>query len=362
VTAATARQRTEAAGAVLVAVQEAEVALLEREGPPAPAGPPQQFLSADGAYVPLLHGEWGEVKTLAIGVIGAPVEKDGEWVAPTRELSYFSRLGEAAPFTRLALVETQRRGTENAGTVVAVTDGAEWIPGFLDQHCPAAARILDFPHAAQRLGPIAQAVWGAKSEAGTQWVQEQTCRLKQEGPTEVLAAIAALAQAHPEAEGVAEHHRYLQKREAQMQYPAYRARGWPIGSGAVESANKLVVEARLKGAGMHWERRHVDPLLALRNAVCNDRWAEAWAQITRGLREQASQRQGERREQRARAAEPVAAPRNPEPAGATPTEKRPPEASERAERQPPAATHPWRRFHLGRSGEPPRAVRMHAKH
>src|SRR5205814_9877614 len=137
---------------------------------------------------------------------------------------YFSRLADAAPFTRLALVETQRRGTENAGAVVAVTDGAEWIPGFLEPQCPEAVRILDFPHAAQRLGPIAQAVWGAASEAGRQWVQEQTRRLKQEGPAAVLAAIAALAQAHPEAEGVAEHHRYLQKREEQMQYPAYRAR------------------------------------------------------------------------------------------------------------------------------------------
>src|SRR5947209_1713736 len=131
VTAATARQRTEAAGAVLVAQQEQELARLERECPPAPAGPPKQLLSVDGAYVPLLHGQWGEVRTLAIGVIGPPVEKEGEWVAPTRELSYFSRLADAAPFTRLALLETQRRGTETAGEVVAVTDGAEWIPGFL---------------------------------------------------------------------------------------------------------------------------------------------------------------------------------------------------------------------------------------
>jgi hypothetical protein len=43
---------------------------------------------------------------------------------------------------------------------------------------------------------------------------------------------------------------YLQKREAHMQYPTYQQAGWPIGSGNVESANKLVVEARLKGAGM----------------------------------------------------------------------------------------------------------------
>ena len=43
---------------------------------------------------------------------------------------------------------------------------------------------------------------------------------------------------------------YLQKREAHMQYPTYQEAGWPIGSGSVESANKLVVEVRLKGADM----------------------------------------------------------------------------------------------------------------
>ncbi len=284
VTEATARRQTEAAGAILVAWQAQEVARLERECPPAPAGPAQQFFSADGAFVPLLHGEWAEVKTLALGEIGEPVfqEKAGEWVAPTRALSYFSRLTDADTFGRLALVETHRRGTESAGAVAAVTDGAEWVQGFIDFHRPDAVRILDFPHAAQRLAPIAQAVWGAQSEAATRWVAEQTKRLKEHGPADLLTAITALLEAHPEAEGLAEHVGYLQKREGQLQYPAYRAQGLPIGNGPVESANKLVVEARLKGAGMHWERSHVDPMLALRNAVCNDRWAVAWEQIARG--------------------------------------------------------------------------------
>lgn len=44
----------------------------------------------------------------------------------------------------------------------------------------------------------------------------------------------------------------------------------------VESANKLVVEARLKGSGMRWKRMHVNPMLALRNGVCNERWQETW--------------------------------------------------------------------------------------
>jgi hypothetical protein len=57
-----------------------------------------------------------------------------------------------------------------------------------------------------------------------------------------------------------------------------------LGSG--ESANKNVVEVRLKGTGMHWERNHVNPLLALRTTVCNDRWREMWGRTLLSHRKQ----------------------------------------------------------------------------
>jgi len=85
---------------------------------------------------------------------------------------------------------------------------------------------------------------------------------------------------------------YLEKLEAQMRYPVFQDQGWPIGSGAVESGNKLVVEARLKGGGMHWARPHVNPMLGLRNIVCSDRWAEEWPRIARRLRKSASRSAG----------------------------------------------------------------------
>ena len=58
----------------------------------------------------------------------------------------------------------------------------------------------------------------------------------------------------------------------------------------VESANKLVVEARLKGAGMHWESSHVNPMLALRNGVCHERWLEIWQVGVQQHRHQQAQR------------------------------------------------------------------------
>ncbi len=144
----TVRRYTQAAGAAYVAEQADEVERLERERPAAPFGPTVQYLSADGAMVPLVGGEWAEVKTLAIGEVEVrPAEdEDGVPEAHTTNLSYFSRLADAETFTRLAYVETYRRGTESASVVCAVQDGAEWLQGLVDVLRPDAVRILDFPH------------------------------------------------------------------------------------------------------------------------------------------------------------------------------------------------------------------------
>jgi len=129
VSEATARRLTEAAGAAAVAAAGAEAARLEREAPPAPLGPAVQQLSVDGAMVPLVGGAWAEVKSLVVGTVA--VRDDGPRLT---EPSYFSRLADHAAFARLALAETHRRGTETAGVVVGVVDGAEWCQGFLDRH------------------------------------------------------------------------------------------------------------------------------------------------------------------------------------------------------------------------------------
>lgn len=97
--------------------------------------------------VPLQPGAWAEVKTLALGMVSAPIQERGEGVVHTEERSYFSRVTEAKTCGRLALVETHRRGTETAKTVGAVSDGAEWMQGVVDLHRPDAGRILDFPQA-----------------------------------------------------------------------------------------------------------------------------------------------------------------------------------------------------------------------
>src|SRR5207302_9692761 len=131
-------------------------------------------------------------------------------------------------------------------------------------------------HAAEYINEIGQAVQAAGGNLPAKWLEGVLHRLKHQGPARVLKHLAWLAARYP-SPTIQEKLSYLQKREAQMQYPTYQAAGWPIGSGSVESANKVVVEARLKGAGMRWGRQNVNPMLVLRNAVCNRQWNERWA-------------------------------------------------------------------------------------
>ena len=129
----------------------------------------------------------------------------------------------------------------------------------------------------------------------------------------------------------------------------------------VESANKLVVEARLKGAGMHWKRENVDPMLALRNIVCSDRWDHEWPKIVLRLRQQAAQRKKSRRCQQFQEIQPISTPplttaslSNTKPkASPKPVEKSPRPNSSKSRN--PAANHPWRRSPIGRACYQPSA-------
>jgi hypothetical protein len=156
-----------------------------------------------------------------------------------------------------------------------VQDGAEWLQGLTDYHRADAVRILDFAHAAEYINDIGQAVQAAGGRLPAHWFQGVLHRLKHQGPARVLRHLSWLAARYP-SPLMQEKLAYLLKREAHMQYPTYQEAGWPIGSGSVESANKLVVEVRLKGAGMRWGRQNVDPMLVLRNAVCNREWKQSW--------------------------------------------------------------------------------------
>jgi hypothetical protein len=141
----TARQRTQGAGAVLVAYQTAQAAHILREHPTPPCTPDTLVFSVDGAMVPLVQGQWTEVRTLAVGAVQLPIASPDGPVVPTTNLAYFSRRTDSATFGDLATRELHRRGSECARRVGAVVDGAVWCQSFIARHAPQAVRFSILP-------------------------------------------------------------------------------------------------------------------------------------------------------------------------------------------------------------------------
>lgn len=280
----TVRRRTYSAGEAALAAEEAVVEQLEKSlERPTEVRRERQQVSADGAMIRTRGGEWKEVRTLVIGTVTA--SKEGPRISAQ---SYHARLCDHDAFIKGCRGEFFRRATENVRDVEAVMDGADWLSQLVDEHCPNALRILDFTHAAGAVIEAAHAVFGQGTEACAAWLGPQLHELRNGKPEKVLDALISLAANEtPDAqiaETVLGRHNYLARRIDQIQYDTFAADGYSIGSGMVESANKHLVQARLKGAGMQWAPASINPILALRCAERSHRWQTTWSAISPRLR------------------------------------------------------------------------------
>jgi hypothetical protein len=346
VSEATLRQRTYAAGEAALAVERAALAAVLAAPAPAAATEVLQ-LSVDATKVPLVQGAWTDVKLAAFAeLVPGPPDAAGRPTTEAVALSYAARWEPAEQFGATITLEAQRRGLDEAQAVVSPNDGAEWIQGNLDLVAPRAVRILDFPHAVEHLGTIAGLVYCEGSADARAWVAAQRRALYDTGPATLLAALPACLARGPcagappgpdgltPAERLAREAAYFTKRVAQLDYPAFRARGYPTGSGIVESGHKVVVGARFKGAGQHWATAHLNPLLVLRCAACNERWGEAWPALwAEQCRHAGVARRLAQQERRAARTEAPPSPPVPPPAKLVVDGR-------------PTAGHPWRRFTL----------------
>lgn len=248
------------------------------------AGVDKLVMSADGAMVQTTTGDWREVKTVAFGECETTWnDSTQEEVVKTTNVSYFSQVAEATNFGEAALYEWDKRNGENANQVVAVNDGAVWIQAFIDYHAPKATRILDLPHALEYVAQIGKLIYGTETEKFKEWFAEKSKLLRYKPPERLLGDLTFLIKQHEEHPDIhqLEHAlSYLQKRKEMIDYPHFRSLGLPIGSGMVESGHKVVMQRRMKQAGMRWAEENLNPMLALRSALCNRRWGATWNQIS----------------------------------------------------------------------------------
>lgn len=173
-------------------------------------------------------------------------------------------------------------GLESAETWVGLTDGGAGLDEFLRVYFPRAEVILDFYHAAEHLNDLAKALHpgdaGLAGEVAGRWCHQ----LKHEGGAAVLAVLEGVS-VKGRKETVRECHRlvtgYVRKNLFRMDYPTYRANGWLIGSGHIESACKGVIGQRMKGNGMRWGEAGADAVGHLRALFKSEKgqWDACWA-------------------------------------------------------------------------------------
>lgn len=277
-------------GGKIVTQQEAEAEAMVQ----APAGDeiivPRQLpqpdsevmaLSMDGAMVNIRGEGWKEVKTVAISAVATVInETTGEPEVHLSRHSYRSGLWEAKDFAKQQWAEGCRRGLERAKKLVSVNDGAIWIWLIVQMCWTPCVEVLDWWHLVEKLWEVA-AVWFSQDQAATtRWVESQKDNLWQQGGRPVIRAIRQLCpRGQPLPEKVRHVVNYIFTHRARIHYQQFRQAGYPIGSGTVESGGKVVMQERMKQAGMRWSRNNAQAMLALRSVLLSDRWDEVWSTL-----------------------------------------------------------------------------------
>src|SRR5215471_4767825 len=218
-------------------------------------------------------GAWREPKVLIVYVVDAEGKREASF-APVIDATL------QGPDAVFALLRTylQRLAITQADQVLFIADGAPWIwkrvPRLVQALGLPAERVhalLDFYHAVQRLGQVAalRKDWSAK--ARTRWRTQQRHLLLQGEVEQVIAAMQALCRGR-NSKAIRAQSSYFIKNQSRMAYAKLLAMKLPIGSGAIESTVRRVVNLRLKGPSLFWCRASAEAILLLRSYYKAGRW------------------------------------------------------------------------------------------
>jgi hypothetical protein len=185
--------------------------------------------------------------------------------------------GEAVELGERLHWEACRHGLGRARHLLAVGDGAPWIWRLIEQRWKDAHQLLDFYHASEHLHALAEALHPTAEPARQHWVDQQCHDLRHGKQKKVLRRIGRLPEGPRRvAESIRREKNYFQTHSLRLNYQALSRRGWPIGSGSVESACAQR-QRRFKRPGQFWTAaglRHLNALIETRDL---NYWDQLWA-------------------------------------------------------------------------------------
>lgn len=252
---------------------------------PARAPTPLAVLLVDGFQVRFRGPGWGKRRTAQprvewheakLGVFYRHEQAVGLARGELLEKVVVSWQGEGLELGRRLHWEALRGGLGRAREVLAVADGAPWIWSVVEDRWGQAHQLLDFYHASQHLWALGEALHPKAETARRAWVEDQLHRLRHGQEQAVLGEIAGLPRpGGQKGKVIHREQNYFAGHAQRMNYQALAKRGWPIGSGAVESACRAR-QCRRKRPGQFWTRSGLRHLDALEEARDHGHWDELW--------------------------------------------------------------------------------------
>jgi hypothetical protein len=218
-------------------------------------------------------GAWREPKVLIVYVVDAEGKREASF-APVIDATL---QGPEAVFALLCTY-LQRLDITQADQVLFIADGAPWIwkrVPLLVQTLALAVdqvhEVLDFYHAAQHLAQVAALGKDWSAKARSRWRNQQRQLLLRGEVERVIAAVRDICRGR-NSKAIRTHWDYFIKNQRRMAHATLTAMKLPIGSGAIESTVRRVVNLRLKGASIFWCRASAEAILLLRSYYKAGRW------------------------------------------------------------------------------------------
>ena len=269
-----------------------------REQETLPSGATSILISLDGVMMrmnaEMVNGKLKDAgwREASCGVV-ALVDAKGEIL----KIRYFGRLpetGKQSLKSQLSAEVFHWLKIKPDLKLVAVADGARDNWEFLKELSPDV-EVLDYWHAAQHLQSAADATFGAETKEGADWFKKYRHILRHD-PAGIGKVIEAIRYRITKGRGVKDLKKeitYFRNNRNRMNYAEVSSVGFPIGSGTVEAANKVLVTTRMKRSGQSWGRNGGQGVLTFRSLIKSDRFDRAWEilkpQMRRGVKWQPPQ-------------------------------------------------------------------------
>ena len=225
------------------------------------------YVMTDGAMFLTREESWKEVKMARIFKKDDNVQSSSNRKIITKS-SYVAHLGSNKEF-----FPKLEYHIDHLRSMVFIGDGAKWIWNWADSFYPDAVQILDYYHAAEHLHEFARDYF-KDTDQGKLWAHQQKEMLSDDKVELVIKNIQGMdiaknTKTEKERNGLIG---YFQNNKHRMKYKTFMAKGFLIGSGAIESAHRHVLQQRLKLSGQRWTKVGLQQMANLRVVYKSDEW------------------------------------------------------------------------------------------